>query len=449
MQDEISTHIPRGSAPFTRRHFPKANHPSLRKVTPFLRCSLAILALATSLLAACQSSAFQRVPHTPPPVRSPEFAAELATTALAPLTHGNSARTLANGDAFFPAMLDAAASAKKSITFECYTARDCQPVADFSAILARKARAGVKVHVILDSFGCWPWGDHHIAAMRAAGVQLHEYSPFNFFLPLKYNHRTHRRILVVDGRTGFCGGAGWAYNWTGDAQSSNFWRDTQYQLRGPVVAQLQRQFTENWAEITGTNLTGPDYFPPLPPAGPLTAQMVSGSPLEQRDTIGSSNLLAIRAARKSIQIQHSYFLPTSELRDALIAAAKRGVAVEIIIPGAITDMPFAKEVMQGTLRRMMNAGIKLYEFAPTMLHAKLVIVDDHLVIAGSGNLDQRSFFINDENNLHVLNSPFAAEQRRMFEKDKARSVPLTEATLRLPLWRKARGIIGLATLPVL
>ncbi len=359
-----------------------------------------------------------------------------------PWTTGNSVRTLENGDAFFPPMLRAAANAKRSITFECYTARDCQPVADFSRILAERARAGVKVHVILDAFGCWPWGDHHIADMQKAGVELKLYSPFNFFVPLRYNHRTHRRVLVVDGQIGFCGGAGWAYNWTGNAQDRGHWRDTQYELRGPVVAQLQDNFNDNWEELTGTMLTGPAYYPPLGKSGTLTAQMVAGSPMKQRDTLGSSTLLAIRAAKKSILMEHSYFLPTAEIRDAILDAAKRGVQVEIIIPGKNTDMPFAKEIMQRTLRRFMNAGVAIYEFQPTMMHGKLVAIDNQLSIVGSGNLDPRSFFINDENNLHVLSRPFAIEQRKMFERDRARSKRLTEDTLRISFARRFRGFWG-------
>ncbi len=361
---------------------------------------------------------------------------------MTPWTTGNSVRTLENGDGFFPPMLRAAISAKESITFECYTARDCMPVALLSRILIERARAGVRVHVILDAFGCAPWGDDYIAAMRKAGVQLKLYSPFNFFLPLAYNHRTHRRVLVCDGRVGFCGGAGWAYNWTGCAQDRGHWRDTQYELRGPVVAQLQDNFADNWQELTGTKLSGPAYYPPLRNAGTLTAQMVAGSPMKQRDTLGSATLLAIRAAQKSILIEHSYFLPTAEIRDALLAAAERGVRVQIIMPGENTDMPFAKEIMQGTLRRLMDAGVELYEFQPTMLHGKLVAIDDHLIIAGSGNLDPRSFFINDENNLHVLSPAFAHEQRAMFQRDLARSKRLTEETLHLSLARRFRGLWG-------
>ncbi len=394
------------------------------------------------LVTGCTGGKFRHVPTTPTHVGTAAFSADLATMGKAHWTKGNAVRTFENGDGFFSPMLRAVASAKRSITFECYTARHCQPVEDFSRILAERARAGVKVHVILDSFGCWPWGENHIKLMKNAGVQLKFYNTFNILRPLAYQHRTHRRVLVVDGRVGFCGGAGWAYNWTGNAQDPNHWRDTQYELRGPVVAQLQDNFADNWRELTGTTLRGSDYFPALKNCGPLVAQMIAGSPMKQRDTIGSTNLIAIRAARNSILVEHSYFLPTAELSTALLDAAKRGVKVEVILPGSITDMPFAKEIMQGTLRRMMKAGIAIAEFEPTMMHGKLMVIDDFLVIAGSGNFDPRSFFINDENNLHVLDAAFAKEQRRMFERDKARSIPLTEQTIRLPMWRRVRGFFG-------
>ena len=408
-----------------------------------------LLFLMMMTLAGCAGGKFCHVPASPAAVQTREFADDMATAGKAAWTKGNAVRTLENGDGFFPPMLRAAASAKRSITFECYTARHCQPLDDFCKILAERARAGVKVHVILDAFGCNHWHKDHTALLKQSGVQIEFYSPLSLLLPHKYNHRTHRRVLVVDGRVGFCGGAGWAYNWTGCAKDPEHWRDTQYELHGPVVSQLQDNFLDNWKELRGVTLSGPDYFPTLPPAGPLIAQMIAGSPMKQCDTIGATNLLAFRAARKSIRIEQSYFLPNAAHTTALIEAALRGVKVEIILPGAITDMPLAKEIMLGTLRRMMKAGISIYEFEPTMLHSKLVVVDEHLVIAGSGNLDARSFFHNDENNLHVLSTAFAREQTRMFERDKARSIRLTEATLKLPLWRRVRGFFGQVAVGVL
>ena len=401
-----------------------------------------ILAAFALLVSACATVSFRLVPANPPPVQTAAFRKEMATVAMTPWTSGNSARTLENGDGFFPVMLRAAASAQRSITFECYTAADGRAVADISRVFAARAQAGVKVHLILDAFGCCRWGRRHIAAMREAGVQVRFYSPFLVFNPLAYAHRTHRRVLVVDGRVGFCGGAGYGYNWTGNAENEEQWRDTQYELRGPIVAQLQDNFNDNWRELTGTKLHGCEYYPPLAKTGGMTGQMVAGSPWKQRDTIGVSYLLAIRAARESILMEQSYFIPSAIFTDALIAAAARGVRVRIIVPGKFTDMPFAKEVARDALRKLMNGGVEIFEFQPTMMHGKLITIDDHLTLAGSGNLNSYSFVFNDENDLHVLDSGFAREQRRMFERDLARSTPLTEQTLRINPAGRLRGVLG-------
>ncbi len=394
------------------------------------------------LLGACAGGTMRPVPAAPAPVHSAAFREQLAAVAMTPWTTGNSARTLENGDGYFPPMFRAAMSAKRSITFECYVAVDCGLVATFSRVLAERARAGVKVHVILDAFGCAEWGRRNVRLMRGAGVRVEFYNPFRLHNPAAYSHRTHRRVLVVDGTVGFCGGAGFAVNWQGNAGHSKHWRDTQYELRGPVVAQLQDNFNDNWRELTGTELRGPAYYPPLAKTGTLTAQMALGSPLKQGDTLGGSFLLAFRAARKSIVVEHSYFIPPPDIVSELLAARARGVHVQILLPGKIMDMTFAKEVTRHTLRRLMDAGVEIHEYQPTMMHGKLVIVDGHLVMAGSANLDSRSFFINDENDLHVLDSGFAREQQRMFERDLARSEPLTAGMLRLGPVRRLRGFIG-------
>ena len=406
-----------------------------------LNCLRLILSALVLLVSACATRALRPVAATPDPVKTAAFRKELAAVAMTPWTTGNSVRTLENGDGFFPPMLRAAASAQRSITFECYTAASCREVVVFSRVLAARAKAGVKVHVILDAIGCWQWSGRLIQEMRQAGVEVKFYGKFHLQHPLAYNCRTHRRVLVVDGRTGYCGGAGYAFNWTGNAQDREHWRDTQYELRGPVVAQLQDNFNEHWRELTGAALHGSDYYPPLTKAGTLTAQMVAGSPQGQTGMMGGTFLLAIRAAHESILIEQSYFLPPPEIADALVAAAARGVRVWIILPGKITDWPIIKDVTLRTLGKLINAGVEIYEYEPTMMHGKLLTVDDHLVIAGSANLDPRSLFINAENNLHVLDSAFAREQRRMFERDLALSTLLPGDTLRTSLPRRLRGLV--------
>ncbi|WP_133793966.1 phospholipase D-like domain-containing protein [Prosthecobacter fusiformis] len=392
--------------------------------------------LCLPLLSSCVATGFQRVSKSPPPVQTPAFAQELSHIAKTPWTEGNAILTLENGGNYFPAMLKAMREAKKTLTFESYVCVDSEPTQRFSQMFAERARAGVRVHVLLDAFGCSKYGEANLKVMRDAGVQLHLYRPMNLLVPWKFIHRTHRRALVADGKVGFMGGAGWAYCWDGHAENVHRWRDTQYELRGPVVAQLQDNFNDNWEELTGHRLTGPDYYPPLAKAGNLKAQMALGSPEKLGDTLGSTYLLAFRAAQKSIVIAHAYFIPNAPLRDALKDALKRGVKVQIIIPGKHIDFPASRSVNTRYLRQLVAAGAELYEFQPTMTHGKLVIVDGHLSIAGSTNLDQRSFFINDENNLNVLDAAFSARQLDMVERDKQRSKRLERADLNLSLGRR-------------
>ncbi len=397
---------------------------------------------AALLLASCTTGRLQPVPERPEPVTSPGFASQVSQVTGQPWTKGCRIHTLPNGGSFIPAMLKAIRSAQKTITWENFVAVDSQPVADFTEAFIERAQHGVRVHVILDHYGCSTYGWHHIRRMKKAGVQVRFYSPWRLHSPWRYNHRTHRRILVVDGRTGFVGGAGLAYAWDGHAEDPSRWRDTMYELHGPVVAQLQEVFNDNWQEVTGQHLEGPDYFPGLRQEGPLTAQSVAGSPQDGRDTIGSTFLLALRAARRSIVISHAYFIPDKQVVQALLDARSRGVDVELLVPGAHTDMPICPCVANPSLRRLLAVGVRIFEFEPCMMHGKLVVVDEHLSIIGSGNIDPRSFFINDENNVLVLDASFARRQLDMHQADRHRSRPVGEADLRLPFVRRCKGFLG-------
>jgi cardiolipin synthase len=215
-----------------------------------------------------------------------------------------------------------------------------------------------------------------------------------------------------------------------------------YELRGPIVAQLQHAFNDNWQEITHQPVTGSHHFPALPAVGTLTAQSILGAPKKGPDTIGSTFLLAIRAARKSIAISHAYFIPNRPIIDALFEARRRGVHIELLVPGKHTDMPMCACTTAPLLRRFIQAGIEVREYEACMMHGKLVVIDDHLSIIGSGNIDQRSFFINDENNVLVLSRSFASEQLAMHAEDKSRSRLLKMEDLRQPLGQKLKGWLG-------
>ena len=245
----------------------------------------------------------------------------------------------------------------------------------------------------------------------------------------RFNNRTHRKLLIVDGKIAFIGGVGIANEWTGHAQSPEHWRDNHYRVTGPVVAQIQGIFMDNWLKTRGTVLHGPDYFPPLAPTGPYNAQAFKSSPRQGDIDLHLMYLLAIAGAQKTLRIENAYFLPDEKVREELIAAAQRGVKVEIVVPGEHIDQKLVRIASRRHWPAMLKAGIKIYEYQPTMVHVKLMIVDDTFVSVGSGNFDNRSIRLNDEANLNVFDRDFAAQQIRLFNQDRshARGISVNEA----------------------
>jgi cardiolipin synthase len=355
--------------------------------------------------------------------RSPEFQ-QSAGSLLGPnFVDGNSISTLVNGDEIFPAMLSAIRSARRSINLETYVFWDGEVAREFTAALSDRARAGVHVNMILDARGTSKLGLANKKQLQDAGAQIVKYHSALWLDPRRYNNRTHRKLLIIDGRIAFIGGVGIADLWAGNADSTKHWRDNHYKVTGPVVAQLQGSFMSNWLKTRGTVLHGPDYFPPLENSGSLLAQAVrSGAHYENLDLM---YLLAIASAKKSLRIENAYFLPDDLTRKELVEAAQRGTRIEIIVPGKKIDQKLVRAASKRHWPELLKAGIKIYEYEPTMVHVKLLIVDDKFVSVGSGNFDNRSIRLNDEANLDVLDSDFAAQQTRLFEIDKGRSHQVT------------------------
>jgi cardiolipin synthase A/B len=355
--------------------------------------------------------------------RSPEFQ-QSAGSLLGPnFVGGNNITTLVNGDQIFPAMLSAIRSAKRSINFETYVFWDDDIGREFTAALAERAHAGVHVNMILDAQGTRKLGLANRKQLQDAGAQVVKYHSGFWLDPRRYNNRTHRKLLIIDGQIAFIGGAGIADLWTGNADSTKHWRDNHYKVTGPVVAQLQGSFMSNWMKTRGTVLHGDAYFPPLENRGSSLAQaMRSGPKYENLDLM---YLLAIASAQKTLRIENAYFLPDDLTRKELVAAAKRGTKIEIIVPGRKIDQKLVRAASKRHWPELMQAGIKIYEYEPTMVHVKLLIVDDTFVSVGSGNFDNRSIRLNDEANLDVLDRQFAAEQTRFFEMDKRQSHEIT------------------------
>jgi len=359
------------------------------------------------------------------PVDSPLFVRELGALLGPPIVNGNRIENLENGERIFPAMLAAIAGAKHTITMETFIYWSGHVGKRFADALSERAQSGVRTHVLIDWVGSDRMKDDILESMKAAGVQIQHYRPLRWYHLSRMNHRTHRKLLVVDGRVGFTGGVGIADQWQGDAQDPDHWRDSHYRVEGPVVAQLQGAFTDNWLKTTGDVLHGEGYFPPLEAAGDVPAQLFKSSPTGGADSMQLMYLLAISAAERSIDIAAAYFVPDEAVRKALRAAVKRGVAVRVIVPGEHIDQEAVRKASRASWGELLEAGVLIHEFQPTMFHVKGMIIDRQLVSVGSTNFDNRSFRLNDECNLNVYDRAFAARATEVFEADLKRARRVT------------------------
>lgn len=369
---------------------------------------------------------------------SPDFERALGSLLGPGIVGGNAVTELLNGDQIFPPMLAAIQGAKKSITFETYIYWSGDIGKQFADALSERARAGVRVHVLLDWVGSAKMDESYLTEMKEAGVQIEKFHKPHWYNLARLNNRTHRKLLVVDGQVGFTGGVGIAPQWMGNAQNPDHWRDSHYLVRGPVVAQMQATFLDNWLKVTGKVLHGALYFPPIAPAGAQKAQMFSSSPSSGSESMQLMYHLAITAAERSIDLSVAYFVPDELTQKHLMDALARGVRVRFITPGEHTDTDTVKAASRATWGPLLQAGALIYEYQPTMYHCKVMIVDQLLVSVGSTNFDNRSFRLNDEANLNVYDAAFAKRQTEVFEDDLKRSRRVTyEEWLNRPLREKA------------
>ena len=358
-------------------------------------------------------------------VGDPQFVRAMNVMLGPALVPGNRTRALVNGDEIFPEMLEAIRGARKSITFEMYIYWKGAIGEQFTAALEERARSGVKVHVMIDALGSQKIEKTVLGRLRDAGARVELYNPVRWDTIARMNNRTHRKIMVIDGAVGFTGGAGIGDEWSGDAQDAEHWRDTHFRLEGPAVAQMQAAFMENWIEVTGEVLHGPEYFPELRPVGGELAQFVVSSPGGGGESAQLLYLMSIAAAQRSIQLSAAYFVPDDNEVRQLVEARGRGVRVQIIVPGPATDSAAVRRASRSTWGELLRAGVEIYEYQPTFYHVKVMTVDGLWVTVGSTNFDTRSFSTNDEANLNVYDRAFAAEGERIFERDLGRSRRIT------------------------
>lgn len=374
------------------------------------------------------------------PIEDPQFLHVMGALLGPPVVRGNRFEALLNGDRIFPAMLAAIRAAEYSVAFETYIYWSGDIGQAFADALAERARAGIRVHVLLDWVGSGRMSDRLLDELRESGVQIERYHPPSWFGLGRINNRTHRKLLIVDGKVAFTGGVGIADEWTGDAQDPDHWRDSHFRVEGPVVAQAQAAFMDNWMKTTGVVFHGTEYFPrtePLDVEGDGVAQVFSGSPREGSGSMELMYLLAIQSAARSIHLSNSYFVPDRSAVRELIEARQRGVTVQIIVPGAHIDTEIVRKASKHMWGPLLAAGVEIFEYQPTMFHVKVMVVDAYLVSVGSTNFDDRSFHLNDESNLNVYDHAFAADQVRVFEADLAKSRRVTYAAWkRRPLREK-------------
>ena len=350
-------------------------------------------------------------------IKSPQLKREMSALLGPTILPGNSVQALENGDEIFPSMLAAIDSARRTITFETYIYWSGTVGEQFAVALIRRARAGVRVHIMLDWVGCAKMSPALVTRMKHAGIEVERYHALRWYSLGKLNNRTHRKVLTVDGTVGFTGGVGIADQWSGHAQDPEHWRDIHFRVLGPVVAQMQAAFLDNWIKTTGNVLHGDDYFPALTEAGDQEMQMFISSPKGGSDSMRLMYLAAITCAEHSIDIEAAYFIPDPLMIRELVAARARGVRVRVLLPGKHIDSETARISSKRGWGPLLQSGAEIHVYQPTMLHCKMLIFDEYMVSVGSTNFDMRSFELNDEASLNAYDVRFARQMTNLFERD--------------------------------
>ena len=357
---------------------------------------------------------------------SEEFVRVLAIVSDAHLHGDCSLEVLTNGTVFYEAELEAIRSARSHICLEAYIFQKGRVAKCFIEALAERARNGVQVRIVLDAVGSFNTRKRTFRELIAAGGQVCWYMPFRWYNLARFNHRTHREVLIVDGTVAFVGGAGIADHWYDGRRRGSTWRDTMVRVRGSAVASLQSMFAENWLESSGELLTAPRYYPRGGGAGTARALVIDSTPSYGRASRARMVFqVLIATARRRIHITTPYFLPDRGARQALIEAVRRGVEVKIIVPGKHTDHLLTRRSSRRLYGSLLEAGAEIYEYQRSMIHTKSLVVDDLWAVVGSTNFDTRSFSINDEINVAALDEPLAARLEEDFQTDLLRCQKVT------------------------
>jgi cardiolipin synthase A/B len=365
--------------------------------------------------------------HVTLPLRpdSDEFLHVVQFTCQAPVHSGNRVDVFTNGTSFYPAMRDAILAARVSVNLEAYIFSPGDAADMLIDAITARARNGVEVRVVLDSIGSAAMRGSAMERLADAGCRVNFYQPFEWHRLHRINNRTHRELLVVDGTVAFTGGAGIADWWIKPTHGRPAWRDTMVRLEGPIVAALQGVFAENWLDCCGEILTGPRQWPELRHVGDVDAMLVKSSPSDRATASRVAFQMLIEGAAKRVDVTTPYFLPDRAFRRALIRTAQRGVTVRVIVPGPLTDQRLVRLASRRMYRELLQGGVRIFEYCPSMTHVKALMVDDAWTVVGTTNVDNRSFEHNDEVNVAVHHAGIADRFERDFAADLCASEEIT------------------------
>ena len=396
--------------------------------------SFTLVSLAAYLIAPYEQPPAYGLDHDTT-INSPAFLPSVAGLTGMPMLDGNRVRLLNNGDEFYPAMLNAVRAATESITIEAYIYWKGRIGLEFAVALADRARSGVSVKILLDAVGSSTIGTEILQILESGGCELAWFNPIRPVSLGRFNYRTHRKTLVIDGRFGFTGGAGIADQWTGNAEDPQHWRDMQIEIDGPGIVPLQTGFAQNWLQTTRELVSGPRFFPTIERRGDVSVHGMLSSPSAGASAARIIYYFAIICARKSILIANPYFIPDQTAIDALVEARRRGVDVRVTVSGRFNDNWLARHNSTRLFGPLLRAGIAVFEYNRTMLHHKTMVVDGRWATIGTTNFDNRSFAFNEESNISFTDPALVAELEATYHADEALSIRQTLAS-----WQR-RGVI--------
>lgn len=376
----------------------------------------------------------------PPGISDPLFERSMVLFTGTTLHTGNAIRILVNGDNSYPPLWDDLRSATESITLQTYFFKPGRMADTLAGIIRERASAGVRVLFLFDAFGSQGLSDGYLDSLRAAGVNVASFRPVHWYSLHKAQHRSHIRVVVVDGRVGYTGGFGIADDWYGDGRSANQWRDTNVRFTGPAVAQLQATFAAGWVEATGDLISGDVFFPPEPRCSDSAqlAGLFHSAPTIGSTPAGRFVALTIAGARERLYITNSYFVPDDDIAEMLVRAARRGVDVRVLTAGEKSDVKITRWAGRGRYEKLLEGGVRIYEYQPAMMHAKTLVADGLWSSVGTMNFDNRSMVFNDESNLLVLDPAIGAAMDSLFLDDIGYASEIT-----LPVFAR-RGLVARA-----